>query len=88
MEALVGFLPIVILFAIFYFLLIRPQQAQQKKRKEMLGSLKKGDRITTIGGIFGIVKEIKDDTVILRIADNVNIRIVRNGIERILEDEA
>jgi preprotein translocase subunit YajC len=87
MEAIAGFLPMILLFVVFYFLLIRPQQAQQKKRREMLNSLKKGDRVTTIGGIFGIIKEIKDDTVVLRIADNVNIRMVRNGIERILEDE-
>jgi preprotein translocase subunit YajC len=87
MEAIAGFLPIILLFVVFYFLLIRPQQAQQKKRREMLNSLKKGDRVTTIGGIFGIIKEIKDDTVVLRVADNVNIRMVRNGIERILEDE-
>jgi preprotein translocase subunit YajC len=88
MEALASFLPIILLFVIFYFLLIRPQQAQQKKRKEMLVSLKKGDRVTTIGGIYGIIKEINDQTIILRIADNVNIRIARHGIERILEDEA
>ncbi|MGI5875718.1 MAG: preprotein translocase subunit YajC [Dethiobacteria bacterium] len=87
MEAIAGFLPMILLFVVFYFLLIRPQQAQQKKRREMLNSLKKGDRVTTIGGIFGIIKEIKDDTVVLRVADNVNIRMVRNGIERILEDE-
>lgn len=87
LESLAGFLPIILVFVIFYFLLIRPQQAQQKKRREMLASLKKGDRVVSIGGIYGMIKEIKDDTVVLRIADNVNIKIARAGIDRILVDE-
>lgn len=87
LESLAGFLPIILVFVIFYFLLIRPQQAQQKKRREMLASLKKGDRVVSIGGIYGMIKEIKDDTVVLRIADNVNIKIARAGIDRILTDE-
>ena len=86
-ESLAGFLPIILVFVIFYFLLIRPQQAQQKKRREMLASLKKGDRVISIGGIYGMIKEIKDDIVVLRIADNVNIKIARAGIDRILTDE-
>ena len=87
MESLAGFLPIIVVFVIFYFLLIRPQQIQQKKRSEMLASLKKGDRVISIGGIYGMIKEIKDDIVVLRIADNVNIKIARAGIDRILTDE-
>jgi preprotein translocase subunit YajC len=87
LESLAGFLPIIVMFVIFYFLLIRPQQIQQKKRREMLASLKKGDRVVSIGGIYGMIKEIKDDTVVLRIADNVNIKIARAGIDRILVDE-
>lgn len=87
LESLAGFLPIIVMFVIFYFLLIRPQQTQQKKRREMLASLKKGDRVVSIGGIYGMIKEIKDDTVVLRIADNVNIKIARAGIDRILTDE-
>lgn len=86
LEAIAGFLPIILLFVIFYFLLIRPQQAQQKKRKEMLASLQKGDRVVSIGGIYGMIKEIKDDVVILRIADNVNIKMARAGIDRVLKD--
>lgn len=86
-EALVGFLPIILLFVIFYFMLIRPQQQQQKKRKEMLSSLQKGDRVVSIGGIFGMIKELTEDTVILRIADNVNIKMARAGIDRVMKDE-
>ena len=85
--AIASFLPIILLFVIFYFMLIRPQQTQQKKRKEMLASLKKGDRVISIGGIYGMLKEVQDDIVILRIADNVNIKMARGGIERILGEE-
>ena len=86
LNTLSGFLPIILLFVVFYFFLIRPQQTQQKRRREMLSSLSKGDRVITIGGIYGMIKEIKEDTLILRVADNVNIKIVRNGIERVLKD--
>lgn len=87
-SPLMGFLPIILLFVIFYFLLIRPQQQTQKKRKEMLGNLQKGDRVVTIGGIYGMVKEIKEDTVVVRIADNVNVKMARAGIDRVVKDEA
>ena len=82
-----GFLPIILLFVIFYFLLIRPQQQNQKKRREMLSKIQKGDRVLTIGGIYGMIKEIKEDTVVLRIADNVNIKMVRVGIDRVVSEE-
>ena len=85
--AAASFLPLILLFVIFYFMLIRPQQAQQKKRKEMLSSLKKGDRVVSIGGIYGMLKEVKDDVVVLRIADNVNVKMARGGIEKIIGDE-
>ncbi len=86
--SIAGFLPIILLFVIFYFMLIRPQQTQQKKRKEMLSSLRKGDRVVSIGGIYGMLREVQDDTVVLRIADNVNVKMARGGIDRILtEDE-
>ncbi len=87
MEAIAGFLPIILLFVIFYFLLIRPQQQQQKKRKEMLSKLQKGDRVVTIGGVFGMLKEVREDTVVVRIADNVNVKMARSGIDRVITDE-
>ena len=86
MDALVQYSPLILLVVVFYFLLIRPQQKQQKVRKEMLGSLKKGDRVVTIGGIHGVIKEIDDTVLTLRIADNVNIKFARAGIDRVLED--
>jgi len=87
LGALGPFVPIILLFVIFYFMLIRPQQKQQKKRQEMLSNLKKGDRVITIGGIHGVIKELHEDVLTLRIADNVNIKFARGGIDRVIEEE-
>ncbi len=82
------FLPLIILFVVFYFLLIRPQQKHQKKRQELLRSLEKGNRVVTIGGIYGIIKEIDEDTLSLKIADNLNVKFARAAVDRVLgEDE-
>jgi len=83
MEQLAGLLPIILLFVVFYFILIRPQQKQQKKRQEMLSKLEKGDRVVSIGGIHGVIKEIREDVLTLRIADNVNIKMSRQGIDHV-----
>ena len=85
-QAITGLLPIVVLFAVFYFLLIRPQQKQQKKRKEMLASLKKGDKVITIGGIYGTIKELRDTDLTLRIGDNLDIRMTRYSVDRVQEE--
>ncbi|HEY8496328.1 MAG TPA: preprotein translocase subunit YajC [Limnochordales bacterium] len=73
-------LPLILMFAVFYFFLIRPQMQQQKKRKEMLDSLKVGDKVITVGGIHGEITAVKDDEVHLRIADKVEIRLSRQGV--------
>ncbi len=86
-EALGPFVPLILLFVVFYFLLIRPQQQQQKKRKEMLSNLKKGDRVVTIGGIYGIIKEIDDTAMQLRVADNLNLKFARASVDRVINDE-
>jgi preprotein translocase subunit YajC len=80
MEALQQFLPLIVIFGIFYFILIRPQQQKQKKHKAMLGNMQKGDKVVTIGGIYGIIKEIKNDTLTLEIAKDVFINTTRNAI--------
>lgn len=87
LGALGPFVPLILLFVIFYFLLIRPQQKQQKRRQELLASLKKGQRVVTIGGIYGVIKEISEDVLTLRIADSVNIKFARGGIDRVIEEE-
>lgn len=86
LEGFAGLIPLIVFFVIFYFLLIRPQQKQQKARQEMLSNLKKGDEIVTIGGMYGTIKDIKDDELIVKIADNLNIRMARYGVERIKDD--
>ncbi len=85
-QTITGLLPIVVLFAVFYFLLIRPQQKQQKKRKEMLASLKKGDKVITIGGVYGTIKELRDTDLTLRIGDNIDIRMTRYSVDKIQEE--
>jgi preprotein translocase subunit YajC len=75
----------VILFGIFYFLLIRPQQKQQKELKEMLANLSHGDLVLTTGGIHGKVTAITDNVVTLEVADNTRIRVGRNFIGAVLQ---
>jgi len=80
MEGLTQFLPLIIIFAIFYFILIRPQQQKQKKHKIMLGSIQKGDKVITIGGLYGIIRDIKGDVLTLEIAKDVIVNTTRNAI--------
>ena len=84
MDSLANFLPIIIMFAIFYFLLIRPQQKKAKQRNAMLSALKKGDKIGTIGGMHGTIQELDDDSVTLRIAHNVNVTFDRGAINNVV----
>jgi preprotein translocase subunit YajC len=75
------FLPFILIFVLFYFLILRPQQKQSRKRDELLKSLKRGDNVITSGGIYGkIVNISEDDIVSLEIAKGVSIRIGRSGI--------
>jgi len=80
MQSIQQFLPLIIIFAIFYFILIRPQQQKQKKHKSMLDSLKNGDKVITIGGLYGIIREIKGDVLTLEIAKDVVINTSRSAI--------
>jgi preprotein translocase subunit YajC len=82
-------LPTIIMFAamaaIFYFLLIRPQQRQRHQRDRMLAALKKGDRVVTSGGLHGTILGLTEQTVVLRVADQVKLEFDRSAIGRILE---
>ena len=69
--------PFLLMFAVFYFLLIRPQQKRNKQRSQMLAALKKGDRVVTIGGIHGTIVEITDDIVVLLVNDATKITFDR-----------
>lgn len=70
----------VAIFAVFYFLMIRPQRAQQRKRREMLSAIKRGDRVVTVGGIHATVAEIKDDVLTLDLAPNVRVKADRGAV--------
>ncbi len=77
---LMSFLPLVLIFGVFYFLLIRPQQKKAKDHQVYLGNLKKGASVMTNGGIFGTITGLTDTVVTLEIADNVRIKISRQNI--------
>jgi preprotein translocase subunit YajC len=84
---IVGFLPIIILFVIFYFLLIRPQQKKAKEHKSMISNLKKGVRIITSGGIYGTIISIDDTTIGLEIAEKIKIKITRGNVAAVVSDK-
>ena len=75
---------VVLLFGLMYFMLIRPQQQQRKKRDQMLASLKKGDKVVTLGGIHGTITDMADDSITLRIADKVEIKLSKSGVGYVL----
>ena len=85
MLATVG--PLVIMFAIFYFLLIRPQQKRQKQVKEMQDNLSKGDKIVTIGGLHGTVDALDDLTIVLKCGDGTRLTYDRQAIREVLTDD-
>lgn len=87
MEQYSGLISIAIMFAIFYFLLIRPQQKRQKERNAMLDALKKGDKIVTLGGIHGVIVELDDDTFVLRVAENLKITFERSAVSHVKTEE-
>ena len=82
-SALSGFIPIFLIFGIFYFLLIRPQQKRIKEHNDMVKAIKKGDIAITSGGVMGKVIKVADDVVNLEIAKGVNIQVVRSTISNI-----
>ena len=77
---LLNLLPIILIFIVFYFLLIRPQKKTQDAHKKMIAGLKKNDEVVTSGGIHGVIVNVKESTVILKVDDNVKIEIQKNGI--------
>ncbi len=79
---------LLILFLVFYFILIRPQQKQMKKHQEMLNAIKKGDKVLTYGGLYATVVKIEnEDEIVVQIADGVNVQLARRGVQNVLTDE-
>ncbi|MDH4099919.1 MAG: preprotein translocase subunit YajC [Nitrospirota bacterium] len=85
--AIMSFLPLAIIFAIFYFLLIRPQQKKQKEHKELLTNLKVGDRVISNSGIYGSIVKLSEKNITLQIADGVKVKIVRSAIADVVKTE-
>jgi len=84
-SALIQFLPLVLIFIVFYFLLIRPQQKKQKEHRTMLDALRRGDRVVTGGGILGTVsKVVSPEEVEVDLAQNVRVRVLRSTITSVL----
>jgi preprotein translocase subunit YajC len=75
-----AFIPIILMFAIFYFLLIRPQQKKAKEHRELLAAIKKGDKVVSNGGLHGVVTGITDDVVTMEIAPKVRVKVSRGSI--------
>jgi preprotein translocase subunit YajC len=82
-----AFIPLILMFAIFYFLLIRPQQKRQKEHKERISSIKPGDRVIT-GGIYGRVTAVSDDTLTVEIADKVRVKVNRASVTGVVQPNA
>jgi len=80
MDTFMSFVPIIAIFVIFYFLLIRPQHKKQKNHQKMLDSLKEGDNVLTSGGIYGTIVKIKDNVITLQIADNIKVKLDRGYV--------
>ncbi len=83
-NLLMSLLPFVLMFAIFYFLLIRPQQKRAKTRNMMLANVKKGDKVVTVGGMHGKIVELTDDTMVLLVNDSTKLTFNRSAIDTVV----
>jgi preprotein translocase subunit YajC len=84
-NPILGFLPIILIFAIFYFLLFLPMQRQKKQQQKMIRELQKGATVLTNGGLIGVIDRVEDDTIVLRVKpDNVKLELARNAVAALL----
>ena len=87
-SGIAQFIPLILIFVIFYFFLIRPQQKRVKDHKLMVNSLKRGDEVITSGGIIGIVDRVmEDDSIEVTLSDNVKVKIIKSTITSLLKKE-
>jgi preprotein translocase subunit YajC len=85
-SSMLSFLPLILIFIVFWFLIIRPQKKQQDQRKAMINALKRGDQIVTNGGLFARVKDVKADRVTATIAEGVKVEISKSAISGVVEE--
>jgi preprotein translocase subunit YajC len=81
---LMGFLPLIFIFAVFYFMLIRPQMKRAKEHKQLIASLNKGDEVITNGGLLGKITNVSEDFVTLELADNLQIKLQRQAVATVM----
>tara|TARA_X000001036_G_C20023663_1_gene539739 strand:- start:136 stop:417 length:282 start_codon:yes stop_codon:yes gene_type:complete len=87
-QGIAQFIPLILIFVIFYFFLIRPQQKRVKEHKSMVESLKRGDEVITSGGIIGIVERVmEDDRIEVMLGDNIKVQIIKSTITSLLKKE-
>jgi preprotein translocase subunit YajC len=79
-------IPFVLIIAIFYFLIIRPQNKKQKETQRMLGALKKGDKVVTVGGVHGVIQSVKEGSVIVKVDENTKMEFSRNAISNVVTE--
>ena len=80
------FVPLIFIFIIMYFVMIRPQKKRQEQQKNLIASLKTGDRVVTNAGIHGLISNVKETTVLVKVADNVKIEIDKSAITNVLKE--
>jgi len=85
-NPLLQFVPLIFIFVIFYFLLIRPQQKQRKEHQQLVSTIKTGDRVVLASGIHGVISNVKDSTILVRVADNVKIEFDRSSVTSVERD--
>ncbi|MDQ2918814.1 MAG: preprotein translocase subunit YajC [Verrucomicrobiota bacterium] len=87
MSSLVGILPFIFIFVIMYYVMIRPQMRRQKEQARLVSALKTGDRVVTASGIHGLISNVKDNTVIVKVADNVKLEMDKSAITTVAKSE-
>lgn len=86
-SPLVAMIPWIAIFLVFYFILIRPMQKKQKQHGLFLGNLKKGDRVVTSGGLYGVVQTVEDRTIVLKLADQVKVKVAKSAVSGFQPDQ-
>lgn len=85
-NPIMTFLPLILIIVVFYFFMIRPQMKKQKEIAAFRNSLQKGDKVVTTGGIYGKILELKDNTVLLQVDDNVKLRVDKSALVKDMSD--
>ena len=86
-NPILSLLPFILMFVVLYLLILRPQMKKQKNQQKMVDELKKGDAVVTSGGIHGVITNLKDEVMVLKVAENVKIEVSRSAVSRVKTKE-